>query len=56
MVRELEARLERPVVTSNQAVIWDALRLVDWQDRCDCQGRLFATNSTDALAHVAKTG
>ena len=56
VIKELEARLERPVVTSNQAVIWDALRLLDWQDRRDRPGRLFATNSTDAPAHVAKTG
>lgn len=56
VIRELEARLERPLVTSNQAVIWDALRLLDWQDRRDCPGRLFATNSTDAPAPVAKTG
>ncbi len=31
VIRELEARLERPVVTSNQAVIWDALRLLNWR-------------------------
>ena len=32
MIEELEARLERPIVTSNQAVIWDALRLIGWRD------------------------
>jgi maleate isomerase len=53
VIRELEARLERPLVTSNQAVIWDALRLLNWQDRRGCPGRLFATNLTDAPAPVA---
>ena len=26
VIEDLETRLERPIVTSNQAVIWDALR------------------------------
>jgi maleate cis-trans isomerase len=26
VIDDLETRLERPIVTSNQAVIWDALR------------------------------
>jgi maleate isomerase len=43
VIRELEARLERPVVTSNQAVIWDALRLIGRRDCDDCPGRLFET-------------
>src|SRR5262245_57185375 len=41
VIRELEARLERPIVTSNQAVIWDTLRLIGWRDRDGCPGRLF---------------
>ena len=53
VIRELEARLERPVVTSNQAVIWDALRLIGWRDCPGCPGRLFATHSTDAPARKA---
>ena len=48
VIRELEARLDRPVVTSNQAVIWDALRLIGGRDRDGCPGRLFTTNSSQA--------
>jgi maleate isomerase len=43
VIAELETRLERPIVTSNQAVIWDALRLIGWSDRRGCPGRLFET-------------
>jgi maleate isomerase len=50
VIRELEARLERPVVTSNQAVIWDALRLIGWRDCDGCPGRLFESVGTDAPA------
>jgi maleate isomerase len=42
VIEELEARLGRPIVTSNQAVIWDALRLLG---RCEWRphlGRLLA--------------
>lgn len=41
VIEELEAELARPVVTSNQAVIWDALRLIGWRDGRGCPGRLF---------------
>ena len=41
VIEELEARLGRPIVTSNQSVIWDALRLLGWSDRRGCPGRLF---------------
>jgi maleate isomerase len=52
VIDELEARLERPVITSNQAVVWDALRLIGWRDLRDCLGRLFATTSAEpAGAH-----
>jgi maleate cis-trans isomerase len=30
------------VVTSNQAVIWEALRLIGWGQRTESLGRLFA--------------
>jgi maleate isomerase len=50
VIRELEARLERPVVTSNQAVIWDALRLLGWRDCDGCPGRLFESAGADAPA------
>jgi len=43
IIEELEHRLERPVVTSNQAVLWDALRRLGWRDRRGCPGRLFAS-------------
>ena len=56
VIMELEARLERPVVTSNQAVIWDALRLIGWRETRGCPGRLFATSWTGAPAHVARAG
>jgi maleate isomerase len=42
-IDELEAKLDRPVVTSNQSVVWDALRLIGWRDLRGCPGRLFAT-------------
>jgi maleate isomerase len=42
VITEVEGRLGRPVVTSNQSVIWDALRLLDWRDQRGCPGRLFA--------------
>jgi maleate isomerase len=50
VIGELEAKLGRPVVTSNQAVIWDALRLMDWQDCRGCPGRLFEPTSAGERA------
>jgi maleate isomerase len=43
VIEELEEKLDRPVVTSNQAVIWDALRLLGRRDRSPRHGRLFDT-------------
>jgi maleate isomerase len=43
IIEDLEARLGRPVITSNQTVIWDALTRLGWRDRHGCPGRLFAT-------------
>jgi maleate isomerase len=43
VIEELERRLGRPVVTSNQAVLWDALSRLGWRDTRGCPGRLFAT-------------
>src|SRR5690242_3296470 len=40
IIEELEARLDRPVVTSNQAVLWDALRLLGRRDAPVQLGRL----------------
>jgi maleate isomerase len=45
IIEELEARLGRPVITSNQAVIWDALDRLGWRQRAGCPGRLFATSA-----------
>ena len=41
VIDELERRLERPVVTSNQSVLWDALCRLGWRERGMCPGRLF---------------
>jgi maleate isomerase len=41
VIEEIERTLDRPVVTSNQAVIWHALSLLGITDRRNCQGRLF---------------
>ena len=41
IVDELERRLGKPVVVSNQAMIWDCLRLLGVSDRIDGFGRLF---------------
>ena len=52
VIEEIEQKLGRPVVTSNQAVIWHALSLLGIADRRNCRGRLFenlaAENSTAA--------
>jgi len=41
VIEEIERRLDRPVVTSNQVVIWEALSLMGATDRRNCPGRLF---------------
>jgi maleate isomerase len=41
VIAEIETTLGRPVVTSNQAVVWDALGLLGIGDRRNCPGRLF---------------
>jgi maleate isomerase len=53
VIEEIEARLGRPVVTSNQTVIWQALSQLDWRDRRNCPGRLFATLSGETLSGAA---
>jgi maleate isomerase len=40
-IAELEQRLDRPVVTSNQAVVWDCVRQLRSTERGSCPGRLF---------------
>ena len=41
IIEEIEQKLDRPVVTSNQVVIWDALSRLGLSDRRNCPGRLF---------------
>jgi len=41
VVQELEARLDRPVVTSNQATLWFCLRACGLDDDVPGLGRLF---------------
>jgi maleate isomerase len=54
VIGELEARLERPIVTSNQAVIWDALRLIGWRRAPPRRaGRLFAMKAAGETVHAA---
>jgi maleate isomerase len=53
VIADLESKLGRPVVSSNQAVIWDALRLIDWPDCRGCPGRLFGTRAAGAGARKA---
>lgn len=40
-VQELEAELGRPVVTSNQAMLWAVLKLAGWRGRVEGAGKLF---------------
>ncbi len=46
VIEEIEQKLERPVVTSNQVVIWETLSLLGMNDRRNCRGRLFDSLST----------
>src|SRR5262245_6425417 len=41
VIVELERRLDRAVISSNQVVLWDALCRLGWRDRGACPGRLF---------------
>ena len=43
IVEELESRLGKPVVTSNQAMFWHALRLAGYTRHLDGFGRLLRT-------------
>ncbi|MBI2911630.1 MAG: maleate cis-trans isomerase [Chloroflexi bacterium] len=49
-VEELERRLDRPVVTSNQATLWSALRRLGRDDRTPGLGRLFQVAAQPAFA------
>jgi len=41
IIEELEEEIGKPVVTSNQAFIWDLLRLAGIEDKVDGYGKLF---------------
>jgi len=52
VIEEIEQKLGRPVVTSNQAVIWEALSLLGINDRRNCHGRLFdSLDAKNSAAH-----
>jgi maleate isomerase len=51
VIDEIERRLDRPVVTSNQAVLWHALSLLGAEEQRNCPGRLFDTLGADKFAH-----
>lgn len=52
VIDELERRLDRPVVTSNQSVLWDALCRLGWRERGMCPGRLFDDVAPRAVRRV----
>ncbi|HEV3373277.1 MAG TPA: hypothetical protein VG145_12075 [Xanthobacteraceae bacterium] len=53
VIDELERKLDRPVVTSNQAVVWDCVSRLGASHRGSCPGRLFAYGRTAAPAHTS---
>jgi maleate isomerase len=53
VIKELERRLEAPVITSNQAVLWDALVRIGHADVSACPGRLFAAGAEPARRSAA---
>lgn len=50
VISVLEQRLGKPVVTSNQALAWHALRLAGITDRLEARGLLFAMEQASAFA------
>jgi maleate isomerase len=44
IVAELEARLSKPVVVSNQAMIWDTWRMAGIPDRVQGYGQLLSAH------------
>jgi len=51
VIEELEQRLRRPVVTSNQAVVWDCVSRLGAGGEGSCPGLLFAHGHAAAPAH-----
>lgn len=56
VIEDIEQQLDRPVVTSNQVVIWHALSLLGIDDRRNCRGRLFDTLRTADATRNAHAG
>jgi maleate cis-trans isomerase len=54
VIERLERELGKPVVSTTQVTVWDALRLVGWRGEIGGYGRLLRTLAADArLAAVA---
>jgi maleate isomerase len=53
VIDELERKLDRPVVTSNQAVVWDCVTRLGALRRGTCPGRLFAHGKTAEPARTS---
>ena len=45
VVENIESRIGRPVITSNQVVIWETLRLIGWKGQDRLPGRLFTAQA-----------
>ena len=56
IIADVERATGRPVVTSNQVVVWEALRQLDRTDRRGCPGRLFDTIVAVEPMRIAQTG
>jgi maleate isomerase len=54
VIATIEQQLGRPVVTSNQAVLWHALTLLGERDGRYCPGRLFDGLDDTAMARSAR--
>jgi maleate isomerase len=54
VIETIEQQLGRPVVTSNQAVLWHALWMLGESDRRHCPGRLFDALGKTEMARTAR--
>jgi maleate isomerase len=55
VIAELEDELGRPVVTSNQAALWSALRTLDLDDKIERYGALFGRDRDTTKCRFART-
>ena len=53
VIDALERQLGRPVITSNQAILWDALARIGHDDTSGCPGRLFTADAAPARRSAA---